>query len=423
MIGIGAKAFDWIKIMTAYRKVSLTMLAVFVVVYLLGAALYIGQAQHDVQRELTGVSGLAKSLGDPQGLPANVVENMRHIKPVAGKTGDHGHVPSWFSSMVSGQMSFPSVNGWSIDPADEVEEIWEGFLLVSFSYAVGMVLCFMALYGIVRQGLRPLVSLASALEAVAGGKLTSRLPRQSIRELDTLAGRFNAMATALEKEQKTVSHLLNELLQLQDRERSHIARVLHDDLGQYLTGIRAQARSWVYDPELNERQKQQAKDLAGHCETVQQHFRHLLQDLHPLVMEQLGLDSAIRHLAEQWQQLSGLDCRLDMDTQLPQLTGEQQTHLYRFLQEALNNISRHARARCAILAVAQHSDGLRIDIRDDGAGAENFPAKAGLGIRSMRERARCLGGKVQFSSKVGEGTRIRLAVPLSESITAPGGAV
>ena len=85
MIGIGAKAFDWTKIMTAYRKVSLTMLAVFVVVYLLGAALYIGQAQHDVQRELTGVSGLAKSLGDPQGLPANVVENMRHIKPVAGK--------------------------------------------------------------------------------------------------------------------------------------------------------------------------------------------------------------------------------------------------------------------------------------------------------------------------------------------------
>jgi len=217
MIGIGAKAFDWTKIMTAYRKISLTMLAVFVVVYLLGAALYIGQAQHDVQRELTGVSGLAKSLGDPQGLPANVVANMRHIKPVADKADDNGHVPSWFSSMVSGQVSFPSVNGWRIDPADEVEEIWEGFLLVSFSYAVGMVLCFMALYGMVRQGLRPLVSLASALEAVAGGELTSRLPRQSIRELDTLAGRFNAMATALEKEQKTVSHLLNELLQLQDQ--------------------------------------------------------------------------------------------------------------------------------------------------------------------------------------------------------------
>lgn len=409
--------------MTAYRTMFLTMLVVFIAVYLLGAVLYIGQARYDVERELGGASGLARSLGDSQNLPASVVESLRHIRPLAAEVESIEHAPSWFSSLVSGQVSFPLVNGWRVDPADEVEEIWEGFLLVSFSYAVGMVLCFVALYGMIRQGLRPLVSLAGALESVAEGQLTSRLPRQSIRELDILASRFNTMATALEKEQKTVSHLLNELLQLQDRERSHIARVLHDDLGQYLTGIRAQARSWVYDPELNERQKQQATDLAGHCETVQQHFRHLLQDLHPLVMDQLGLDGAIRHLAEQWQQLSGLACRLDVDTQLPQLTDEQQTHLYRFLQEALNNISRHARASCATLEVTQRSGGLHVDIRDDGAGAENFPEKAGLGVRSMRERARCLGGIVQFSSKMGEGTRIRLAVPLSEFITDPRGAM
>ncbi|PCM44544.1 histidine kinase [Marinobacter sp. ANT_B65] len=412
--------------MTAYRKISLTMLTVFILVYLLGAVFYIGQARHDVQRELIGVHGLADSLGSPGNLPASVVENMRHMRPLAGtasaaKAGDS--VPSWFSSMIAGNVSFAPVNGWRIDPSDEAEEIWEGFLLISFSYAVGMVLCFAALYGSVRQGLRPLESLASGLEAVAGGKLTSRLPRQDIRELDALAGRFNTMAVALENEQKTVSLLLNELLQLQDRERSHIARVLHDDLGQYLTGIRAQARSWVYDPELDEQHKQQARDMAGHCETLQQHFRHLLQDLHPLVMEQLGLGSAIRHLTEQWQQLSGLDCRLDMDDRLPQLTDEQQTHLYRFLQEALNNISRHARASCATLAVAGNTQGLRVEIRDDGEGNDNLPEKAGLGLRSMRERARCLGGKVQFFSKAGEGTCICLAVPLPNSGSGSGGAL
>lgn len=404
--------------MTAYRKISLTMLAVFIAVYLLGAVLYIGQARFDVQRELIGVSGLAKSLGNPESLPPSVVENMRHMRPsvgVVGVTEATASVPSWFLSMISGSISFASINGWRIDPSDEAEEIWEGFLLISFSYAVGMVLCFIALYGMVRQGLRPLESLSGAMGAVAGGKLTSRLPRQRVHEFDALAGRFNAMASALENEQKTVSHLLNELLQLQDRERSHIARVLHDDLGQYLTGIRAQAQSWVYDTELNERQKQQARDMAGHCETLQQHFRHLLQDLHPLVMEQLGLASAIRHLVEQWQHLSGLDCRLDMDDRLPQLTGEQQTHLYRFLQEALNNISRHARASCATLAVARNTNSLQVEIFDDGEGSDNFPEKAGLGLRSMRERARCLGGKVQFFSKVGQGTHIYLAVPLTES--------
>jgi two-component system sensor histidine kinase UhpB len=400
--------------MTVYRKISLLMLAVFLLVYLLGALLYTQQARHDVQRELDGVAGLAQSLGSPADLPESVVSSMRHLTPAAEmESGTGGEVPAWFVAMITRESSRPVVNGWQVDPADEVEEIWEGFLLISGAYAIGMCLCFLALYVMVRRGIRTLASLSEAMGAVSAGQLTSRLPRQGEQELDALVCRFNSMAGALESEQQTVSRLLNELLQLQDREREHIARVLHDDLGQYLTGIRAQARSLLYDPELSDRQKQQARDLAEHCETIQKHFRHLLQDLHPLVMEQLGLGSAIRHLTEQWQQLSGLECRLAMDERLPEFTGEQQTHLYRFLQEALNNVSRHANASCATLAVARKDNELSIEVRDDGVGNDQLPGNAGLGVRSMCERARCLGGEVRFLSRMGEGTRIRLAVPLS----------
>ncbi|OAN88912.1 histidine kinase [Marinobacter sp. EhC06] len=400
--------------MTVYRKISLLMLAVFLLVYLLGALLYTQQARHDVQRELDGVAGLAQSLGSPADLPESVVSSMRHLTPAAEmESGTGGEVPAWFVAMITRESSRPVANGWQVDPADEVEEIWEGFLLISGSYAIGMCMCFLALYVMVRRGIRTLASLSEAMGAVSAGQLTSRLPRQGEQELDALVCRFNSMAGELESEQQTVSRLLNELLQLQDREREHIARVLHDDLGQYLTGIRAQARSLLYDPELSDRQKQQARDLAEHCETIQKHFRHLLQDLHPLVMEQLGLGSAIRHLTEQWQQLSGLECRLAMDERLPDFTGEQQTHLYRFLQEALNNVSRHANASCATLAVARKDNELSIEVRDDGVGNDQLPGNAGLGVRSMCERARCLGGEVRFLSRMGEGTRIRLAVPLS----------
>ena len=402
--------------MTVYRKISLLMLAVFLLVYLLGALLYTQQARHDVQRELDGVAGLAQSLGSPADLPESVVSSMRHLTPAAEmESGTGGEVPAWFVAMITRESSRPVVNGWQVDPADEVEEIWEGFLLISGAYAIGMCLCFLALYVMVRRGIRTLASLSEAMGAVSAGQLTSRLPRQGEQELDALVCRFNSMAGALESEQQTVSRLLNELLQLQDREREHIARVLHDDLGQYLTGIRAQARSLLYDPELSDRQKQQARDLAEHCETIQKHFRHLLQDLHPLVMEQLGLGSAIRHLTEQWQQLSGLECRLAMDERLPEFTGEQQTHLYRFLQEALNNVSRHANASCATLAVARKDNELSIEVGDDGVGNDQLPGNAGLGVRSMCERARCLGGEVLFLSRMGEGTRIRLAVPLSSN--------
>ncbi|PFG08008.1 MULTISPECIES: sensor histidine kinase [unclassified Marinobacter] len=400
--------------MTAFRRVSLLMLTLFTIIYVMGGVLYVQQARFDIERELAAVSGLAKTLGAAENVHPEVVQSLRHMRPAKGPelAVDH-EVPRWFANAVTGDRAYAVVNGWRIDPADEVEEVWEGFVLISASYTVGMLLCFLALFWMVKQGLRPLTNLAGAMASVADGCLASRLPGQRIVELDTLAQRFNQMVSALENEQKTVSRLLNELLQLQDREREHIARVLHDDLGQYLTGIRAQARSWVYDPELNERQKQQARDLAGHCETVQQHFRHLLQDLHPLVMEQLGLAGAIQHLAEQWQHLSGLDCQLTMDEQLAELSGEQQTHLYRFLQEALNNVSRHANATRATLAVKQNADELHIELCDNGAGADNFPEKAGLGLRSMRERARCMGGRAEFLSRVGEGTRIQLTVPLN----------
>ena len=399
--------------MTVYRKISLFMLAVFVLIYLFGALLYTQQARHDVQRELDGVAGLVQSLGAPARLPESVVNSMRHLTPELSAGPGSDGVPAWFSVLIAGEASRPVINGWRVDPADEVEEIWEGFLLISGAYAVGMALCFLALFVMVRRGMRTLDSLAGAMDAVSEGQLTSRLPRQSEQELDSLVCRFNVMAGALESEQQTVNRLLNELLRLQDREREHIARVLHDDLGQYLTGIRAQARSLLHDPELNDRQKQQAQDLAEHCETVQKHFRHLLQDLHPLVMEQLGLSSAIHHLAEQWQQLSGLACHLAMDERLPEFSGEQQTHVYRFLQEALNNVSRHANASCAKLAVVRGDSELSIEVRDDGAGIDQLPDNVGLGLRSMRERARCLGGKVEFMSRMGEGTRIRLAVPFS----------
>lgn len=410
--------------MTVYRKISLSMLTVFIIIYMLGALLYTQQARHDVQRELDSVSGLAKSLGAPENLPVSVVERVRHLRPVGGsEIAAADKVPGWFSAMIAGQTSLPEVNGWQVDPTDEVEEIWESFLLISVAYAVGMALCFLALFVMVRRGVRTLASLSGAMAAVSEGRLASRLPRQGEQELDSLVCRFNAMVEALESEQQTVSRLLNELLQLQDREREHIARVLHDDLGQYLTGIRAQSRSLLYDPDLSDRQKQQALDLAEHCETIQKHFRHLLQDLHPLVMEQLGLGSAIRHLTEQWQQLSGLDCHLAMDERLPEFTGEQQTHLYRFLQEALNNISRHANASCATLAVTRNDKELSIEVSDDGVGSNELPDNAGLGVRSMRERARCLGGEVLFLSRMGQGTRIRLAVPLVRFYPTPGGAL
>ncbi|WP_372971959.1 histidine kinase [Marinobacter sp.] len=403
--------------MRAYSRVALLMLAVFALVYGVGAFFYLKQARLDVARELDGISTLAGMIGAPEEVGPELIAGLRHLRPLSdeGVADGSGDVPIWFIRALGADQAsgLPVIGGWQVDPYDEVEEIWENFVLVSLAFGIGMLLCFSALFVAIRRLTEPLRRIGKAMDDIGEGEPSPRLPRQPITELDQLVHRFNAMAEALETEQKTVARLLNELLELQDRERAHIARVLHDDLGQYITGIRAQARGWLYDPELNERQKDQAKELAEHCETVQQHFRHLLQDLHPLVMEQLGLGSAIHHLVDQWQQLSGLTCELSVDECLPELTGEKQTHLYRFVQEALNNVSRHAAATKAVLGVTAKPPVLQVEIRDNGIGANNLSARAGLGLRSMCERARSLGGKAEFFSRSGQGTRVCLTIPLS----------
>lgn len=403
--------------MSAYSRVALILLAVFALVYSVGVLLYLQQARLDVGRELEGISTLAGMIGAPEEVGPELIAGLRHLRPLSDESPEtvDGKVPRWFVRLVGADQAngLSVIGGWRVDPYDEIEEIWENFTLVSLAFGTGMVLCFSALFWAIRRLTEPLRGIGKAMDDIGEGEHSSRLPGQPVTELDQLVHRFNAMADALEREQRTVARLLNELLELQDRERAHIARVLHDDLGQYITGIRAQARSWLYDPDLNERQRNQAKELAEHCETVQQHFRHLLQDLHPLVMEQLGLGSAIHHLVEQWQQLSGLTCELTVDDHLPVFAGDKQTHLYRFVQEALNNVSRHAAATKAILGVTAKPRALQIEIRDNGIGTNNLPEKAGLGLRSMCERARSLGGKAEFFSQSGQGTRVCLTIPLN----------
>lgn len=108
-----------------------------------------------------------------------------------------------------------------------------------------------------------------------------------------------------------------------------------------------------------------------------------------------------------------MTCELVVDERLPELTGDKQTHLYRFVQEAMNNVSRHAAATKAILSVTAKPRVLQVEIRDNGIGANNLSARAGLGLRSMCERARSLGGKAEFFSRSGQGTRVCLTIPLS----------
>jgi two-component system sensor histidine kinase UhpB len=135
-----------------------------------------------------------------------------------------------------------------------------------------------------------------------------------------------------------------------------------------------------------------------------------VHDLYPVVLQHLPLAEAFGLLVEQWQGRQGIDCQLRVSAQLPPLSAPNKTHLYRLLQEALTNIARHAEASQVRVRLQFHGGRLRLLIRDNGRGAQQ-PQRPGVGLYSMFERARSLGGELRVISHPGAGWALTLSMP------------
>ena len=223
--------------------------------------------------------------------------------------------------------------------------------------------------------------------------------------------RGRGLLDELAQAQAAKAQLTQALLAVQEQERTRLAQALHDDLGQCLAGIRAQAcllRRVVDQPA---RVEQTAQALALHCEHLQQGFRALVHDLYPVALQQVPLAEAFGQLVSQWQASQGIDCRLRVAEPLPMLSGASRVHLYRLLQEALTNVARHAGASQVRVRLQRSAKGVRLLIRDNGCGA-CLPQRPGVGLHSMAERARSLGGELRILSRPGAGWALALNMPV-----------
>ena len=205
------------------------------------------------------------------------------------------------------------------------------------------------------------------------------------------------------------------------RERNRLARELHDTLAHSLSAVAVQLEAvrslWAVDPDGARDMLDQAD---GTARTGLTEARRALQDLRATPLKDLGLGLALRELAETAAERAGASLQLQLSEQPPDgLSPFAEQGIYRIAQEALENVVRHSGAK-ALSVSLQHSDGqATLQIGDDGLGtdyADASPHQAGgprgLGIRGMRERAELIGGTLQITSEVGQGTRVMLTVPV-----------
>lgn len=420
--------------MSALWRINLWVCGFFALVTLACMALLVHQALADVERELQSAEAVVEYLSetaerDPVSLQPRLTRSLRHVRVHWLEPGEAARLPAqdgldaWLGRLLFAEARHSAQvldlkDGRrvmiAVDPRDEIDEVWDSLQQVLFLCGLALLVSLLTIRWAVRRGMRLLDELLRALQQVSGGQLHVRLRAQGMPEARQLATHFNRMTGALEQARADNTQLTQTLLAVQEQERTHLAQTLHDDLGQYLAGIRAQAcllRLVADQPETVERT---VRELEHNCEHLQQGFRALVHDLYPVVLQHLPLSEAFAMLVEQWQGRQGIDCRLQVSAQLPALSGPNKTHLYRLLQEALTNIARHAEASQVRIRL-QHCGGhLRLLIRDNGRGARQ-PQRPGVGLYSMFERARSLGGNLRIISHPGAGWALALSMPLEAS--------
>jgi signal transduction histidine kinase len=202
-----------------------------------------------------------------------------------------------------------------------------------------------------------------------------------------------------------------------EQERTRWARELHDETLQALAVLRMRLASALREdsPEVLMKAARTAVEQIDE-EIVK--LRRLITELRPASLDAIGLAAAIEALAEQHQQESGIqvDCRCELPEQSAAAPAPGlETAIYRMVQEGLNNVSKHSRARRAELSVLAVGDTILIEVFDDGVGFEPSRIDEGFGLVGMRERAALVGGTIELESAEGAGTRLRAELPLTAS--------
>jgi two-component system, NarL family, sensor histidine kinase UhpB len=229
-------------------------------------------------------------------------------------------------------------------------------------------------------------------------------------EVQRLQNAFRRMLERLEAERRRASHVA---LQAQEEERARVARDLHDEVNQSLTGLllRLEAARERAPMEL-------AHELAETKALANQAMQELLtlaRALRPTALDDLGLKAALSALVDELGRKSGIRMGYEGTGELTDVPMDVQLVTYRVAQEALSNAAQHSEADEVHVRLDHDAEGIELTISDNGRGFTFDQAARGLGIGGMRERALLVGGDLGVESRPEIGTRVRLRVPISES--------
>jgi two-component system, NarL family, sensor histidine kinase UhpB len=254
----------------------------------------------------------------------------------------------------------------------------------------------------------PLERLVERVEAIDPAQPSAfELSGDPVDEIDRLAVSFRRLLQRVEEEQRRSGKLV---LRAQEEERRRVARDLHDEVNQALTGVLLRLQALMHDVPPDRRpQVAELKELTGQA---MDELLRLARQLRPTALDDHGLAPAIEAQVRSLSERTGVETRFDVSGDPSALDEETQTVVYRVAQEALSNAAQHALPARVEVALSASDEGVELRVRDDGSGFDPLATRAGgLGLDGMAERARLAGGVLDLRSSRGTGTELTLRLP------------
>lgn len=342
--------------------------------------------------------------------------------------------PQWFSSLVGPKVGTRQIRVMLADhrvgaivivgePRDELGEVWEEVTRRAVIWLGITALMLAILYVVLGRLLNPLVELAAGMHELEDGRYSARVAEPRVRELGTIANRFNMLAEGLEKARAENTDLYRNLISVQENERRRIANELHDEAGPCLFGITANAASIARLAGLDENAqsvpiKTRVEEIHTITERLKSINRDLLRTLRPVELGRIPLTELIGSLAAGFERRHRECAFIVKFGRVAHSYGEDaDLTIFRCIQEGITNAVKHGNATRVSIDIGEESatDNLRILIQDNGGGIVEG-ATLGLGITAMRERVRSIDGSSSIDSSP-TGTTVSVNIPLKGRAT------
>ena len=435
--------------MSLRYQINLRILLSSLCILLLGGAIVIGQARHAVNKEIDSSISLVVQLtrfGFSQSrfieadwlrgihmlketrhlhiqlqTPSGQLLSMPQKPPEAVETKQP---PQWFIALDGGkhsQTEHPLVTADGkpfmliirANPLDEITEVWQESTAYFASLLLLTLLNFLAVHFAFSKAFNAIAIIVDTLKAIENGHYQQNLPEFSTLEYDSIAKAINHMTAELRHAQQENRALMQHSLAIQEDERQRLAQELHDELGQSLTAIKVMAVSAAHKKgDL----KQTTETIVGICDHLMTVVRSMMHQLHPMVLDELGLKAALEDLLNHWADRNpDLKLRLSCVDAVDALEQRITIQIFRVIQECLTNIVRHAAAKQASVTLSvtdEPQSHLRLEVSDNGQGCPAGKLNTGFGLLGMKERIQSLDGEFSIVSEVQQGTRILASIPL-----------